>query len=123
MLNVFEVTDQQKLRIKTPEKISLLTLLSLMYLVGNNSLLLIKSTKKTITTKEILGTMINKDEVRTKTHLQQILTLSPKRKKRIFLTSNSFFAKRKANIPASVLKKKTQKTSVNLIDLYVNDYN
>lgn len=57
----------------------------LMYLVENNNLIPTKTAKRTRTTKEILGVIVNKSKVESKTFLQLVSTSLPKNKKKTFL--------------------------------------
>ena len=96
-----------------------------MYLVGNNHLLstrhFLPNQNRIKTTKEILG--IDKNENKTKTFLQQILTSLSKRKKKTSPKLNISNTKKRATMPKSVSRKKTrnQKTSVSLDKLYIGD--
>lgn len=81
MPNVSKITNQHKKKIKSSRKICLLTTFLLIYLVENNNFLLIKSTKKIKTTKEVLVAILDKDKVKTKTFFDKVLMLSSKKKK------------------------------------------
>lgn len=69
MPSVSEGIDQQKRRIKSPERINLPTLSLLTYLIGNNHLPPTKhpqtTQKKTRTIKEVLGMDENGDKAKT----------------------------------------------------------
>ena len=123
MPSVSEATGQQRRKIRTLGRISPLTPPLLTYLVGSNNLPPTKPIKRIRTTKEVLGAMVDEDRVEVKTPLQQVSTLLAKRKKRISPTSNASSAKEKAITPASVLRRRSQKTSVGLGDLHVGDCN
>ena len=69
MPSIFEAISQLKGRIKILEKISLLTLFLLMYLVERNNFLLIKSIKRIKTIKEVFDVILDKDKIITKTFL------------------------------------------------------
>lgn len=84
-----------KRKIKTLERISLLTLFLLTHLIGSNNFLSTRLIKKTRTSKEIFGVMIEENKVVAKIFLQQVSKLLPKEKKKIFSILSSFFTKKK----------------------------
>ena len=73
----------------------------------------------------MLGTIVDKDGDGAKTPLQQVSALHPRKKKKISTMSNASTVEERAILPISVLKKGTrsQKTSDNLDNLYVNETN
>lgn len=82
MLGISKATNQQKKKIRTLRKISLLTPLLLIYLVENNNLPFTRLIKKIKTTKKVFGAMVDKNKVKAKIFLQQIsISLLKKRKK------------------------------------------
>lgn len=72
MSNIFKALNQQKRKIRTLKKISLLTPFLLTNLVKNNNFLFTKPIKKTQTTKKVFGTIIDKDKGEVRTLLQQM---------------------------------------------------
>lgn len=62
----FKAIGQPKRKIKTLEKIYLLTPFLLIHLVKNINLLPTRSMKRTKTIKEVFGTIVNKDIIVTK---------------------------------------------------------
>lgn len=114
-----------KKKMKDVKKINPLTPPLLIYLVRNNNFLLTKLSKKPKTTKEVFDTIVNKDWVKAKTPIEQVLTLLSKKKKKTSLLSNTFFIKKKAITPTNIFKKKTksQKTGMSLADFHTGDCN
>ena len=121
MPSVFEVTNLQKKRIKTLEKINLLIPFLLTYLIKNNNFLSTRLTKKIRTIREIFGTIVNKNRVIGKIQLQKLSTLLLKKKKKISFILNVFFIKKKSITPTKVLEKRSEKVSVSFGNLYIND--
>lgn len=111
MPSIFKVTKQQKKRIKTLEKINLLTPFFLTYLVKSNNFLYIRVRliKKIKTTKKVFDIIINKDRNKAKIFLQQVLKSLLKKKKKISSILNTFTAKRKAITLTNDLKNRIQK--------------
>lgn len=121
MPNVSKDTDQQKKKIRTSKKISLLPLLLLIYLVESNLPIRTRLIKRTKTTKDVFGTIKNKNRVVAITSSQQVLIPFWRKKKKISFISNTFFAERKVITLANVSRKMSQKTSVGLENLHAND--
>ena len=119
----------RKRRKTSVERISPPTPPLLTHLVGNNHLPLsrlpLPTRRRTRTTKEVLGTVVDGDGDEAKTPLRQVSTLLPRRKKKISPMSNASTAEGRAILPTSVLRKGTrsQKTSGSLGNLYVDETN
>lgn len=105
MSSVSKSIDQQKRRIKTLGRTSLLTFLLLTYLVVGNLLIITRPTRKIKTTKKVLNTK-NKNRVIAMTFLHQVSMLSRK-KKMIFLLSNVLIIRKRRITLISVFE--TQK--------------
>lgn len=90
----------------------------------NNNLLLTKARPTKKTTKKIFSAVREKNRNIVITSLQQVLTSFQKKKKKISPISNTFFIEEKANTLIYVPKTKisSQKTSINLGDIYVGNY-
>lgn len=70
MQSVFKSIDQQRKKIKTPERISLLIFPLLIYLMGSNPPIKTRLTKRIKTTKEAFGIIKDKNKVAAITSLQ-----------------------------------------------------
>lgn len=78
--------------------------------------------KKIKATKEVFGTTVGENKVKTKTSLERVSKPLPKKKTRTAFTSNIFSVKKKAIIPIDILRKKSQKTNISLGNLHANNY-
>ena len=106
MPSVSEGTDQRKRKIKTLGRITPLISSLLTYPVGSRHPPPIW--KKTRTTKEVFGTLVNEDKDEAKTPLWQIWTLLLKKKKKISPMSNTFTTEGRVISPTSVFKRRTR---------------
>ena len=81
--------------------------------------------KRTRTTKEVLGIVVDGDKNEAKIPLQQMSTLFPRRKKKISPMLNTSFVEKKAILLTSVFRKatKSQKTSDSLGNFHVDETN
>lgn len=109
--SVFKIIDQQKRRIKTLERISLMISLLLTYLIKNNNFSPTRAsqTKKTRTTKKVFGAVVDKDRIEAKIFLQQISILLLRKKKKIFSYIKCSFYKKKSHYSNRCPKKKELK--------------
>lgn len=121
MPSVFEDTSQLKRKIKTPKRISLLIFFLLTYLMKSNLPIRTRSTKKTKITKEVHSAVEDKNGVAVMISLPQVSISFLKKKKKTFLKLSDFTISKKIITPSNVLRKKIQKTSVDLGNLYTND--
>lgn len=71
--------------------------------------------------KKVLETVIDNHRVKVKTLLQLISILVLRKKIKIFLILNIFFAKEKINTLTNIPRKKRQKTGVSVRNLYANN--
>lgn len=119
MSNAFKDIDQP--RRKTLGRISPLLLPLLICLIGNNLSIRAKPARKIRITKEVYSNAEDKNGVTAITCLSQVLILFLRGKKKTSLTSNALIADRKVIISQSVQRKRIQKTSVGLSNLYIGD--
>lgn len=124
MSSISKNTKQQERR-RILEKISPPTLPLLTHLMGNSYLLFTRffppTKKKTKITTEVFS--IDEDGDEAKTHLQRVLTLISKKKKKISPKLSAFTIKRRVIMPTDILRKgKCQKTNDGFKNLYTGNY-
>lgn len=122
MPSISKGISQPKKKIKTLRKINPLIFSGLTCLVGKNLFTRAKSTRKTKTTKKIFSIVKNKNRVIVIILLPQVLRSFLKKKKKTFSRLSISTASEKVITLSNVLKKKIQKTSISLDNLYGGNY-
>lgn len=127
MSSIFKNIDLQKRRIKTLEGISLLTLYLLTYLMKSNLInflsTIARSAKNIKNNKEVLNVIKSKVRIAALIHLQQVLILFSRKKRKMSPILNTFIIEKKVIILISVLKIRTKsyKIIVGLDNFYASD--